>query len=130
MTLTYLLHRPCIYCSALLIILFISSCHWSDRCFFDFQRDWFSPRFVSNSPGTNHSLAAGDEDESLVKYFLDTMNTTATALAEAAVEQARKRMDIAGRGTEEWTGIGLEWLRSLLGRHEWTVPCLDVKVRL
>lgn len=134
MTLTYLLHRPCIYCSALLIILFISSCHWSDRCFFDFQGDWFSPRFTSDSSpgmlGTNQSLAASDGDESLVKYFLDTMNTTATTLAEAAVEQARKRMDFASRGTEEWTGIGLEWLRSLLGRHEWTVPCLDVKVRL
>ena len=30
----------------------------------------------------------------------------------------------------EWTGLGLEWLRSLLGKREWTLPCVDVKIRL
>lgn len=32
--LTYIVNRPCIYCSFLLVILFASSCHWSEgRCF-------------------------------------------------------------------------------------------------
>src|ERR1700709_2546765 len=35
LVLTYILNRPCIYCSLLLVILFASSCHWSNRCFFD-----------------------------------------------------------------------------------------------
>lgn len=40
----------------------------------------------------------------------------------------------------EWTGIGLGWLRALVGglgggfgvagRREWRVPCVDVAVRL
>ena len=30
----------------------------------------------------------------------------------------------------EWVGLGAGWLRSLVGRNEWTVPCVDVKVRL
>ncbi|KAL1967306.1 hypothetical protein VTN77DRAFT_3352 [Rasamsonia byssochlamydoides] len=151
-TLTYILHRPCIYCSALLLILFISSCHWSDRCFFDFRGDWFSPRFTSSPftytvPVNSSSLVGADQadlmksaNESLARYLLETVNTTTTALAGAAVEEAKRRLlNSTSNGTlltttefrqEEWTGIGLEWLRSLLGRREWTLPCIDVKVRL
>lgn len=144
-TLTYLLHRPCIYCSALLLILFISSCHWSDHCFFDFRGDWFSPRFTSSpftyTVPTNTSMDVLDDqtgmssaNETLANYIMETLNTTATALAGAAAEEAKRR--VFNNGTtaefrqEEWTGIGLEWLRSLLGRREWTLPCIDVKVRL
>src|SRR5947207_54156 len=43
---TYFLNRPCVYCSVLLVILFLSSCHWSDRCFFDFGSNWFQARVV------------------------------------------------------------------------------------
>jgi len=30
----------------------------------------------------------------------------------------------------QWAGFGLDWLRSLLGRREWRVPCVEVTVRL
>src|SRR5215471_2633016 len=82
-TLTYLLHRPCIYCSALLLILFLSSCHWSDRCFFDFRGDWFSPRFTSpsSSNAVPSSHSTHDETTGLAEFVLETVNTTATALA-------------------------------------------------
>ncbi|OJJ35677.1 hypothetical protein ASPWEDRAFT_51660 [Aspergillus wentii DTO 134E9] len=143
-TLTYILHRPCIYCSALLLILFISSCHWSDRCFFDLRGDWFSPRFTSpmsqDALPTNSSMAIDQVpgfNDSLAGYMMETVNTTTKALAGAAVEEMQRRLAFnetsAGMEdlrSEEWTGIGLEWLRSLLGRREWTLPCVDVKVRL
>ncbi|KAH8704208.1 bladder cancer-related protein BC10-domain-containing protein [Talaromyces proteolyticus] len=151
--LTYVLHRPCIYCSALLLILFASSCHWADRCFFDLRGDWYSPRFTSvpftytvpaNASSslplvdnqTIGSMNVVNDDGSLAKYIMEAMNTTTTALAGAAVEEAKRRFLQYGNGTavevrqEEWTGIGLEWLRSLLGRREWTIPCIDVKIRL
>jgi hypothetical protein len=71
---------------------------------------------------------------SLAKYIMETMNTTTSTLAGAAVEEAKRRFFNNGTAAEfrqeEWTGIGLEWLRSLLGRREWTLPCIDVKVRL
>jgi hypothetical protein len=54
------------------------------------------------------------------------MNNTAAALAGAALEEAKRRL--ATRA--EWTGIGVEWLRSLLGRREWRLPCVDVYIRL
>ena len=143
-TLTYILHRPCIYCSALLLILFISSCHWSDRCFFDLRGDWFSPPFTSSvtsetvqttSSVVPHHITG--HNEGLAGYVLETVNATTKTLAGAVVEEAQRRL--ASNGTfigageskqEEWTGIGLEWLRNLLGRREWTLPCVDVKVRL
>lgn len=136
-TLTYLLHRPCIYCSALLLILFVSSCHWSDRCFIDFKSDWFSPRFPSTtSPGCTAvtGLAQQDPTTGLAQYALETFNTTTTALAGAALEEAKRRIcpaqGTAKNAPPEWTGLGLEWLRSLLGKREWTLPCVDVKIRL
>lgn len=77
------------------------------------------------------------QNESLAGYVLETVNTTTKALAGAVVEETQRRLAIngtlAGPGElkqEEWTGIGLEWLRSLLGRREWTLPCVDVKIRL
>ncbi|KAA8647473.1 hypothetical protein EYZ11_010410 [Aspergillus tanneri] len=145
-TLTYVLHRPCIYCSALLLILFISSCHWSDRCFFDLRGDWFSPRFTTT---TNSTAAVADPihsnssmiapSETLAEYVFETVNATTKALARALVDEAQRRLALNGTSSsagvselrqEEWTGVGLQWLRSLLGRHEWTLPCVDVKVRL
>ncbi|KAK1145425.1 hypothetical protein N8T08_004300 [Aspergillus melleus] len=156
-TLTYVLHRPCIYCSALLLILFISSCHWSDRCFFDLRGDWFSPRFTTSttaaipdgagslhpssafySPANASMLAPS---ETLAEYVWETVNTTTKTLAAAVVDEAQRRLALNGSSVDaaaglsdlhqdEWTGIGLEWLRSLLGRREWTLPCVDVKVRL
>lgn len=103
----------------------------------------------------------------LVEYVLEAVNTTATALAGAALEGARQHLSSSGgvtketdsasggdvvggsrsgggggdnapvvsatggqKGEDEWTGIGLEWLRSLLGQREFTLPCVDVKIRL
>lgn len=130
--LTYFLNRPCVYCSALLLILFISSCYWSDHCFFDIHSNWFEPRHFS-SPLPNPLPQAPDSAASTGRYavedasFLATVaNETAAALAAAAIEEVKRRMD----SRPEWTGIGVEWIRSWLGAREWRLPCLDVYVRL
>ncbi|KAL3477954.1 hypothetical protein BJX99DRAFT_225156 [Aspergillus californicus] len=161
-TLTYILHRPCIYCSALLIILFASTCTWSDRCFFNLRSDWFSPRYTAGSesspydaaaasangslfPAHNHSML-GPENESLAGYVFETVNQTAKALAGAVMDETQKRLysagcgadgqclssssGISGSAADELRGFGLEWLRSMVGRREWTLPCVDVKVRI
>ena len=132
--LTYIIHRPCIYCSALLLILFASSCHWSDRCIFDLRSNWSAPRY-NFAPGDHGSLsdnatvAAPVAGDNLADFVYDAVNTTAKALAGAAVDSAQQRLGLESR-PNEWAGMGLEWLRSLLGRHEWTLPCVDVKVQL
>jgi len=116
---TYFLNRPCIYCSLLLLILFASSCQWADQCFFDFGSNWFQPRHISyNTPvnGTNVTAA----------IYADALQSTASALTGAALEEAKLRL----AQKAEWTGIGVEWLRSLLGKREWRIPHMDVYVRL
>lgn len=50
-------------------------------------------------------------------------NSTVKALAGAAADE------IAARRAE-WTGLGLEWLRSLLGKREWRIECMDIYIRL
>ncbi|KAJ5653190.1 hypothetical protein N7490_000193 [Penicillium lividum] len=133
--LTYTIHRPCIYCSALLLILFASSCHWSDRCIFDLRSNWFAPRYSSQSSGDytpmsgNATTAAPLPGDSLTDFVFDSFNSTAKVLVGAAMESAQQRLGIKSQ-SDEWTGVGLEWLRSLLGRREWTLPCIDVKVQL
>lgn len=84
-------------------------------------------------------LGSGSEvqpDVSLAGFALETAGSTTKALAGAVVEGAQRRFSNAssqssvGAGQDEYIGVGAGWLRSLVGREEWTVPCIDVKVRL
>ncbi len=134
---TYFLNRPCVYCSFLLLILFASSCHWSDRCFFDFSNTsgfFVSPSSNSyltpNLSSSNGNITSFDSNSTSttsmaedILVFVDVLNSTAAKLAATAIEDAKKFQP-------EWTGIGVGWLRSLLGRREWKLQCLDVIVRL
>ncbi|XMA10412.1 hypothetical protein WAI453_003203 [Rhynchosporium graminicola] len=109
---TYFLNRPCVYCSFLLLILFASSCHWSDHCFFDFSSNWFEPR-QSPAPTTemlNSTLSNQTMDQ--LSMYVGAFNNTAVALAGTALEEAKRQLALR----TEWTGIGVEWLRSLLGQ--------------
>ncbi|KAI3320722.1 hypothetical protein HD806DRAFT_538172 [Xylariaceae sp. AK1471] len=136
---TYFLNRPCVYCSILLLILFVTSCYWSDRCFFEFSSNWFAPRMTSAAfeswlesyyPGANATTAATSTAPAAAVDFnifnsttIETLNTTVSALAGIATDEiARKRT--------EWTGLGIEWLRSLLGKREWRIECMDLNIRL
>jgi hypothetical protein len=131
---TYFLTRPCNYCAFLLLILFLTSCNWSDRCFLDVGSNWFHPRSAGSyiyvpMPGSklgepaNASASSNPLNSTASALVTEILNTTAGALATAATEQI-------ARAKVEWTGLGLEWLRSLLGRREWRVDCLDLYIRL
>lgn len=130
---TYFLNRPCFYCSFLLLILFLTSCNWSDRCFLDLGSNWFQPQPAGSYiylpiPGWKREEPANgttseDLDPTASAVVAQMLNTTAGALATAATEQI-------ARAKVEWTGLGLEWLRSILGRREWRIDCLDLYIRL
>ena len=137
---TYFLNRPCVYCSILLLILFITSCNWSDRCFFDFSSNLFQPRpsySSSSSSGgggsspnaslsTTATCCTGADHQHAAEFNATVVamaNSTARALAGAAAEGIALRR-------AEWTGLGMEWLRSLLGKREWRVACMDIYIRL
>ena len=77
------------------------------------------PEMVNASAMSNETLEQ-------VSIYVGALNSTATALAGTAFEEAKRRLAMR----TEWTGIGVEWLRSLLGRREWRLPCVDVYIRL
>lgn len=90
------------------------------------------------------SAGGSEGDATFASFIQESINSTVAAVAAAALEDIKRKTvaaaaTVAGRSSlsatgvgvaQEWTGIGLEWLRSLLGRREWTIPCLDVKVQL
>jgi hypothetical protein len=53
---------------------------------------------------------------------VDMFNSTARTLGGVALEK------ISAHGSE-WTGLGLEWLRDLLGRREWRIQTMDLYIR-
>jgi hypothetical protein len=59
--------------------------------------------------------------------YMSGLNSMAKEIANATLHDVKGRMPLA---RPEWTGIGVGWLRSLLGRREWRIPCVDVYVRL
>ncbi|KAL6411447.1 hypothetical protein AUP68_05158 [Ilyonectria robusta] len=119
---TYFLNRPCVYCSILLLILFLTSCNWSDRCFFDFGSNWFLPRPGSPSLALPTDVLP-DSADLFNASVVEMINSTATAVTNAALDAAAARK-------AEWTGLGIEWLRSLLGKREWRIDCMDIYIRL
>lgn len=119
-------------CSALLLILFISSCSWRDQCLFDIYSNWFETKHLASplsgafSNATDWSASNADGVVGDGSFLAAAINETASALAGAALEEVKRRMAYKA----EWTGIGLGWMRSFLGARQWRVPCVDVYVRL
>ncbi|KAG7420969.1 Uncharacterized protein Forpe1208_v001728 [Fusarium oxysporum f. sp. rapae] len=109
---TYFLNRPCVYCSILLLILFLTSCNWSDRCFFDLGSNWFLPR--PTVPSEDVAFTSPSDDVTFNSTVLDMANTTVAAIVKSASD------DLAARRAE-WSGLGIEWLRNLLGKREWRI---------
>ncbi|EGU74035.1 hypothetical protein FOQG_04814 [Fusarium oxysporum f. sp. raphani 54005] len=118
---TYFLNRPCVYCSILLLILFLTSCNWSDRCFFDLGSNWFLPR--PTVPSEDVAFTSPSGDLAFNSTVLDMANTTVAAIIKSASD------DLAVRRAE-WSGLGIEWLRNLLGKREWRIDCMDIYIRL
>lgn len=139
--LIYILNRPCIYCSFLLVILLASSCHWSNRCFINFSQHgdetssiaaWFIPRLYT-SASTGQANSTSDMGEFLVDVANSTVAGMSRALKDSAsgmLEGARQKVTSPTPSSVTDAGVGTHWLKYLIGRSEWTLPCVGVKVVL
>ncbi|KAI5284566.1 hypothetical protein KEM54_001225, partial [Ascosphaera aggregata] len=93
---------------------------------------------MASAAETTTAYPGNVSDVTLVDYVFGVVNATATAVTGAVVNDAKQKLaDITISSTAtvtasrpEWTGIGLEWIRRSLGTREWTLPCIDVKVRI
>jgi len=120
---TYFLNRPCVYCSLLLAVLVFA--------LFDFKADWFEPRHLSatyNPPAAplDNSSALQSALKNTVSVALSTLNATTGALLGATTEQVGRRL----RSRPDWSGLGLEWAKSISGKRELRIPCLNAIIRL
>jgi len=77
-----------------------------------------------STAGTAGTAALDDLNATTSAVVVEMLNTTMGALVNATAEQMTRATRV------EWTGLGLEWLRSLLGKREWRVECLDLYIRL
>lgn len=150
---TYLINRPCVYCSFLLIILFTTSCNWSDHCFIDFSGHWFQPRTFTLSENALNSTCSAASAASNVNATATAgacasctgshadlselggdIKAAATMVANMVSSAMPTAVSTAGeklaRSNQEWTGLGFGWLRRLLGTTEWFVEGFGVYVRL
>lgn len=135
--LTYYLNRPCLYCSLLLIILFATSCNWSQSCLIDFSyvprseggsgyATWFIPRIQTlHEKSINESNGLINETLSFVVSAVT--NTTVAGLADVASR-------ISGISAKESLTSG--YISSTysvvkdLFRKEWMIPCVRARVVL
>lgn len=130
---TYMLNRPCLYCSLLLIILFATSCHWSTTCLIDFSyvpvsqggsgyATWFLPRRETmdekHYSSTNETLS----------YIASALaNTTMTGLFETAAKI---------KGKSGWIGASPGYITATVStikelfRREWLIPCIRTRLAL
>jgi len=141
-TATYVLNRPCVYCSLLLAILVLA--------LFDFHTDdWFEPRyrradsrnsFFSSSwstPAPTPQERLGLNASSAIDVGLMLLDAVRDALAimaaavngsvAAVVDGVRGRTQATGQDTAG-SVVG-EWVKNVL-RREWRINCLDVVFRL
>ena len=113
----YYLNRPCVYCSLLLTVLVISV--------YDFHNNWFEPQPDSSSSAhvTNSTTTAlGDN----IAVASSVIQSAAASIANTVVDGFSKR---TGLDLQPQISVA-EWLKEILGKKEWRIPCIDVAVRL
>ena len=123
---TWYLNRPCLYCSLLLTVLVFS--------LYDWRSDWFEPRNNVFSPAPlmastsgNHTTTHGNPiREAIIESAASMLNSNVAESARNAVDNVVSRFG----GQETGFITGAQWLRELIGKREWRVPCLDVILRL
>jgi len=121
---TYVLQRPCVYCSLLLAILIL--------VLFDFNRNWFETPSVGEANITNNLRNTSSFQDILSDTAAlagATFNATSAALAEAATSYLNKPMETAELN-QTWTRMGGEWLKTVFMRREIRIACLNAVIRL
>ena len=113
---TYFSNRQCVYCSLLLFILVVA--------LVDFQTPWFEaplPDTLLDSAAANATTTPlGNSMGETAAVFLQAASQTTQALVKAAVNEVRSRAE----------ANSVEWAKSLMGKKEWRISCLDVLIRI
>lgn len=122
---TYILQRPCVYCSLLLAILIL--------VLFDFNKNWFEPQLETTSADmlsshNNSTSAIQDVLQDSMSMAATILNGTAGVIADAMASSFTKTTPEDSSTT--WAWLGGEWLKAILARRELRIPCVNAVLRL
>lgn len=122
---TYILQRPCVYCSLLLAILIL--------VLFDFNKNWFEPQLETSptemtSPHTNTTSAVQDVLQDSLTMATTILNGTAGVVADAVATSFTKTTTEESSTT--WALLGGEWLKTIFDKRELRIPCVNAVLRL
>ena len=123
-TATYVLNRPCVYCSLLLAILVLS--------LFDFNSSWFEPRYSHPSTlfATSNTSTSSLSTPTLLPMptvLADAMDVL-TAVVNGTVASVVGALREKGMDASSGSALG-EWMKGVM-RKEWRISCFDVAIRL
>lgn len=62
--------------------------------------------------------------------LVSAANQTAQAVAKAAAASLKEKFVGDSQAGASVDSVGSEWVKGLLGKKEWRVPCLDVLIRM
>ncbi|KAH7117765.1 hypothetical protein B0J11DRAFT_91057 [Dendryphion nanum] len=120
---TYFLNRPCVYCSLLLFILVVA--------LFDFSTPLFeTPLSDTTEIALNGTTPFRDTILETAGVFVSAANQTAQAVVKAAAASLKEKLVGESHASASGETVESEWVKGLLGKKEWRVPCLDVLIRM
>ncbi|KAK9382062.1 uncharacterized protein V2V93DRAFT_366343 [Kockiozyma suomiensis] len=109
----FFFHRPCVYCSLILVALFSSSCYFADHCFIDTNNgNLFLPRLF---------LPADLASKPSVVF--DALSERAIINSMSIKPLFRKSVGAVANASATASGI-------VQAAREIRIPCVAVKVRL
>ncbi|KAK7208559.1 hypothetical protein BZA70DRAFT_54326 [Myxozyma melibiosi] len=113
--LLFVLHRPCVYCSLILIALFSSTCYFADHCFIDTNHgNLFLPRVFLPADLASKPSAVFD---ALAEHA--AINALARPLLRKSINATATLFNVSVNASAVVQAV-----------REFKLPCVAVKVRL
>ena len=118
----YILQRPCLYCTLLLLLIIVT--------LFDFQGNWFGdppPEGANDSTAsTNTSSPLVDTLKASASVAGAMLNNTIETAVEIGTQALPKRADVRW----SWGRAGWEGLKDIAQRRELKIECINTIIRL
>ncbi|KPI36691.1 uncharacterized protein AB675_10087 [Cyphellophora attinorum] len=82
------------------------------------------------------TVAAGNGTEGMGEFLMNFANGTLSTIAESVVASGSSMLSATATHAPTFSlpnpsgagAVGTQWLRTLFGRGEWTLPCVNIKV--
>lgn len=125
---TYILQRPCLYCTLLLFLIIVT--------LFDFKSNWFGDSIdepcasTTETPHDAWSLPLKETLKASASLAGSALNESATALVDMATNELQRRTGLRSGWGLSWWSTGVEWVKDIARRRELRIRCINAIIRL